>query len=136
MYGSNGHVYALNATSGTELWNYTAGSFESAPSVVGGVVYVGCADNNVYALNASTGSLLWNYATGGYVWSSPAVVNGVVYVGSSDGYVYALGPSPPVPEFPSFFILPLLLVATLAAAVILKDLLVQKNNARTPRKGK
>ncbi|WP_406293488.1 PQQ-binding-like beta-propeller repeat protein [Embleya sp. NBC_00888] len=35
-----------------------------APSVVGGVVYVGSDDKNVYALDAATGIGKWSYPTG------------------------------------------------------------------------
>ena len=87
-----GNVYALNATSGAKLWNYTTGVLlYSSPAVVNGVVYIGSFDGNVYALNATSGNQIWNYTTGG-VWSSPVVVNGVVYIGSN-GNVYALGSS-------------------------------------------
>jgi outer membrane protein assembly factor BamB len=89
---TNGGVYALNATTGGPLWNYTTGgAVQSSPAVANGVVYVGSNDNNTYAFNATTGTKLWNYTTGGAVQSSPAVANGVVYVGSNDGNVYAIG---------------------------------------------
>jgi outer membrane protein assembly factor BamB len=89
----DGNVYAINATTGTELWNYTTGNeMFSSPAVANGVVYVGSFDNNVYALNATTGANVWSYNTGSRVFSSPAVVNGVVYVGSFDNNkVYAIG---------------------------------------------
>jgi len=92
--GSNdGNVYALNATTGAFIWNYTTGnSVFSSAAVADGIVYVGSNDGNVYALNATTGIQVWVYTTGGPVeWSSPAVVCGVVYVGSEDGNVYAFG---------------------------------------------
>ena len=56
--GSDDHnVYALNATTGAKLWNYTTGGYVlSSPAVVNGVVYVGSDDDNVYALNATTGA--------------------------------------------------------------------------------
>jgi PGF-CTERM protein len=86
------NTYALNATTGAKLWNYTTGSsVYSSPAVANGVVYVGSEDNNTYALNATTGAKLWNYTTGSGVFSSPAVANGTVYVGSVDGNVYAIG---------------------------------------------
>ena len=62
------NVYALNATTGALLWNYTTGgSVYSSPAVANGVVYVGSDDFNVYALNAITGAKLWSYATGGFL---------------------------------------------------------------------
>ncbi len=84
-----GTVYALNATNGDKLWNYTTdSSVDSSPAVVNGVVYVGSEDGYVYALKATNGVQLWNYQTSGGVYSSPAV-NQVVYVGSGFS-VYAL----------------------------------------------
>jgi len=73
------NVYALNASTGELLWNYTTGDqiHVSSPAVAGGVVYIGSKDRNVYALNASSGALLWNYTTGHAVVSSPSVTNGV-----------------------------------------------------------
>jgi outer membrane protein assembly factor BamB len=86
------NVYALNAMTGTQVWNYTTSSPVNwaSPAVAGGVVYVGSNDGKVYALNATTGTKMWDYTTSGAVYSSPAVVGGVVYEGSTDGKVYAL----------------------------------------------
>src|SRR6266702_1507040 len=73
-----------------EKWvSQTKDQIDSSPAVVGGVVYVGSADDNVYALDAASGTKKWAYHTGNNV-DSPAVVGGVVYVGSADGNVYAL----------------------------------------------
>jgi peptide/nickel transport system substrate-binding protein len=89
---ADGKVYALNATTGTQVWNFTTGGrIEwSSPAVTGGVVYVGSTDGKVYALNATTGTQVWSCTTGSAVYSSPAVAGGVVYVGSDDNKVYAL----------------------------------------------
>jgi outer membrane protein assembly factor BamB len=86
-------VYALDASTGALLWNYTTGGgyVRSSAVVANGVVYVGSGDNNLYALGATTGALLWKYTTGCAVESSPVVANGVVYVGSKDNNVYAFG---------------------------------------------
>jgi len=78
-------LYALNAGTGAELWNFpTQGNLTSSPAVANGVVYIGSTGGTVYAVNASTGAELWSYATGVPVATSPAVANGVVYVGSND----------------------------------------------------
>ncbi len=96
------NVYALNAANGDKIWNYSVsrvalrqgfgpGGFNSSPSVVNGVVYVGNGYNgNIYALNATNGAELWSCNTGGAVNSSPAVVSGTVYIGSEDAKIYAL----------------------------------------------
>ena len=65
MGSDDNNIYALNATTGAKLWNYTTGGgVDSSPAVANGVVYVGSDDNNTYALNATTGAKLWNYTTG------------------------------------------------------------------------
>ena len=75
-----GHVYALNASTGAQLWSFeTPGPVTSSPAVANGVVYV--SSESLYALNASTGALLWSSATAGN-GDSPTVANGVVYVSS------------------------------------------------------
>ena len=73
-------IYALNAQTGVQLWNFTTGSgVYDCPAVAGGFVYFGSIDNSTYALNAETGALVWSYKTGNNIYSSPAVVNGVTY---------------------------------------------------------
>ena len=145
-------VTALNAESGSLLWNNSVGSIQySSPAVASGVVFVG-SDNSssplgateghsIYALNVTTGATIWTYRTGGPVYSSPAVAYGVVYVGSNDGKVYAIGtsqntvpspsvsgfsgtPSPSVPEFPTWIILPLF-----ASAILLSIVFARKRNS-------
>lgn len=89
-------VYALNATSGAQLWNYNIGySSGASPVVVGGVVYYVPEEDNLYALNATSGAEIWNCTTGIPIGvlinvdSPPAVVDGVVYLGSDGGNFYA-----------------------------------------------
>ncbi|TET28854.1 MAG: hypothetical protein E3J73_00245, partial [Candidatus Bathyarchaeum sp.] len=98
--GSNDdNIYALDASTGTVIWNYTTGDdVASSPAVADGVVFVGSNDKNLYALNASSGTLLWSYTTLEKVVSSPAVANGAVYFGSYDHLVYAIGDSSPSPQ--------------------------------------
>ncbi|MBF0433096.1 MAG: PQQ-binding-like beta-propeller repeat protein [Fibrobacteria bacterium] len=60
----------------------------SSPSVVNGIVYVGCRDSVFYAIDLYSGSILWSYKTGGWVDSSPFVTQDKVLVGSRDGYIY------------------------------------------------
>ena len=99
--GGNGVFYALNATTGTEVWqspnlgtnldctNASVGITSSA-TVTGGVVYVGGGDGNFYALSQATGTVDWQFlvgteARGYYNWASPLVLPslGYVYLGVS-----------------------------------------------------
>jgi outer membrane protein assembly factor BamB len=96
-----GAIYALNASSGVRLWNFTAnGSFRSL-DVLNGIVYVSISDSlyvdgktaggNIFALDANSGAQKWNYKTDGdIIWSS--ISDGVIYVffHGSNSYVCAV----------------------------------------------
>lgn len=120
------NFYALNASTGAQLWNLTGIGWIVVPAVAEGHVYFG-GDNYtrfagtdvgfVYALDASTGKKIWSYTIKGSVGTS--VVSGDVLVFCSrssttknvdwqeNGAVYALkppevyaSPSPSVQEVP------------------------------------
>jgi outer membrane protein assembly factor BamB len=91
-------LYALDATNGTELWNFSttpndASGVLSSPTVVDGVVYVGYPGDGVFALNAFGGGVIWGDAINGDVEGKPAVANGVVYVGLTNHNFDALNAS-------------------------------------------
>ncbi len=88
---SDGKVYCIYSSIGTEIWNYsTGGPVSSSPTIVNGKVYVGSEDGTIVALDAITGENLWVHPTGGSIRSSPAVVDGKLYIGSDDYKVYCL----------------------------------------------
>lgn len=102
-YGSYGHLYAFNASTGSQQWKFGIGDIGSAhqgsagragsPAVADGVVYVGSTDSFLYAVDASSGALLWRYEIGvadDYTALSPTVADGVVYIGSNKGFLYAI----------------------------------------------
>ncbi len=95
----DGNLYALNASTGALLWQYTTGgSVYSAPTV-SNMVYFGSMDGNLYALDPGTGALVWKYTTAEGI-NSPAVGIGrgadLVFFASEDpnnwneGTFYAL----------------------------------------------
>jgi outer membrane protein assembly factor BamB len=131
----DGNLYALNAENGAKIWNYTTSGGASSPAVADNVVYVGGADGNLYALDASNGNKLWNFTLqpSGQVYNgllcSPAVVDGRVYIGSNTHVMTVLGasnsttstsPSPFIPEFPTWIILPLFTVMILLSIVFVR----------------
>jgi eukaryotic-like serine/threonine-protein kinase len=96
---SDGHIYALDATTGVLLWSFETGEVvHASPAVINGTVYIGSWDSYLYALDAETGRQKWRFKSGedpvihnqvGFQ-SSPALVDGTVYVGCRDGHVYAV----------------------------------------------
>ena len=85
------NLYAVDASTGTERWRYTAdGAVTSSPAVADGTVYVGSNDMRVHAVDALSGARRWIFDAGAVIHSSPAVDQGVVYVGSRDHNVYAI----------------------------------------------
>ena len=84
--GSDDHkVYALAASNGAKLWEYTTGGYTSTPAIADGVAYVWSQDGKLYVLNATTGAKLGDYSYAGgpgeRLASYPVVSNGVVFLG-------------------------------------------------------
>ncbi len=82
----DGHLYAVDAQSGQERWEFQAdGVILSKPAVSDGVVYVGGGglDPYLHAVDAQSGQERWRFKAAGRVQvSSPAVSDGVVYFGT------------------------------------------------------
>jgi outer membrane protein assembly factor BamB len=82
------HVYALDATCGTEKWRFRLDeSMRSSPAVMDGIIYV-VDRNQVYALDANTGTIQWasNLDRNHY---EPVVADSTVYI-AGDRLVQAL----------------------------------------------
>ena len=91
--GSNdGHVYAIDAGGGEELWRFRPdAAARTRPAIAAGALYVGSDDGVVYALNAVSGEELWRFNTGHPVESAPTVAQGIVYIApSTRALLYAL----------------------------------------------
>jgi len=95
----DGHVYALEGTTGALKWKFRTGNVvHASPAVAEGVVYVGSWDRNLYALDARTGAKLWAFQTGEDpelhnqegIAGSAAVMEGTVFFGCRDGHFYAV----------------------------------------------
>jgi len=99
-FGSgDGHVYAVDASSGALKWKFKTGDVvHSSPAVSGGIVYIGSWDTYFYALDARSGALKWKFKTGDDdkihlmtgIQGSATVAEGSVYFGCRDANVYAL----------------------------------------------
>lgn len=93
---NDANFYAINASSGKEIWRYTTGGYiMSSALVVEGVVYVSSDDGLLYALNATDGAKFWS----GHMYedeqliqlSSPAILDEVIYAGTDGGETDTVG---------------------------------------------
>lgn len=97
---TNPYLYALDATTGKEIWKYKGYGEIFNPSVANGIVYI-ISDTNMYALNENTGKKLFTYPLGyeGEETSQVAICNGMLYFSGNGGTcdLFALGfPSPEI----------------------------------------
>jgi outer membrane protein assembly factor BamB len=95
VFGYNGGLFDLNATSGAVLWRFTdPGGAEaiSSPAIAGvgkhAIAVVGDVRGGVDAVAMSNGTMLYRYQTGGYITASPAISGGNVLIASTDGFLY------------------------------------------------
>ncbi len=72
------------------LWQSdpTSSFTPTAPTAVGGIVFLSGSDGVVRALDAATGRPKWTAYTGGVVRIPPTIWKGRSFVGSGDGWVY------------------------------------------------
>lgn len=92
FFGSmNGTIYAVNAATGDNVWDFTSGGTIMATAAFdSGVLVFTSMDGSIYGLRENTGVKIWNYQTGAGVNAAPIIQNNTVYVGSRDGNFYAL----------------------------------------------
>lgn len=92
---SQGHIYALQSTTGSVLWHHDDTTTSPSGAVLAnGVIYASAysQDGNdvVYALRAQDGSMLWRHTMGQAMYNAPVLDGVTVYIGTADGSVYAL----------------------------------------------
>lgn len=80
------YLYALDATTGAEVWKYQGYNAIYNPSIANGIVYF-LSDNNMYAVDEATGNRLLHYPLGHAAdeTSQVAIVNGMVYFSGNIG---------------------------------------------------
>jgi len=93
IVSGNGDVFALNASTGAQIWKYNAPNVGSTLvrgiAMGGGNLYYGEVDNYMIAINATTGQLAWKSPQladpkAGYALNGAATYyNGLVYEGVS-----------------------------------------------------
>ena len=88
------YLYAINATTGDEIWRYMGYGEIYNPSVANGIVYF-LSDTNMYAIDEDTGERVFSYPLGHKAGESTqvAICSGMLYFSSNGGTydLYALG---------------------------------------------
>jgi len=86
-----GYLYARDALTGAELWQFRAeGALMASPVIVGSQVYFGTADGWLYALDRTRGELLWKLALGAPIHATPVFASGRLYVQTTEGRLHAI----------------------------------------------
>ena len=76
----DGVTYALNATTGENIWFHESlGETRSPPSLNGKVVFTASADRSLYALDSRTGQERARFRTTGSLAAAPVTANGLTY---------------------------------------------------------
>jgi outer membrane protein assembly factor BamB len=102
----DGHLYAIDRTSGQERWRYhTRGAVTSTAAVAGSRAFVVGGGGSLHALELDSGRLLWTLSTGepeiyeqrpgeprnwDFYASSPVIAGDTIVIGGADGVVYAV----------------------------------------------
>jgi outer membrane protein assembly factor BamB len=89
--GFDGRLYALDAASGAESWQFRANdTIAGTPTIADDRIFFGSFDGHVYSLDATSGEELWRYDTGAPVVSSALLYDGRVLIGSRSYDLLAL----------------------------------------------
>jgi len=94
---ADANVIAMNAETGSKLWQIAMPSegngrslFGGGVSVLGDRIFVTTGVGDIAALNAADGTILWKKRPGGPLRGSPTLAQGLVYAMSQDNQVFAL----------------------------------------------
>jgi outer membrane protein assembly factor BamB len=89
--GKDGHVYALTAATGAQVWKSPSmRSITAAPLADASIVCIQGFYGLTQAYDAKTGAGLWTISLGGSLFSTPIVTEQAVYIVNYSGVVYAL----------------------------------------------
>jgi outer membrane protein assembly factor BamB len=85
-------VYAVNATTGQEIWHHTGpvANIVSSPALESGRLYVAFTDGAIRALDATNGQVIWSINHSAGAVSSPAVGGGRLYIAIDNQGLLAL----------------------------------------------
>ncbi len=91
---SDGALVAINASTGTPLWEVNLNNnsrfkdIDASPVIDGENIYINSYDDKLYCLSRQNGSILWRYNTGGA--TAPVITGNRLYFSTSSGSVISL----------------------------------------------
>jgi outer membrane protein assembly factor BamB len=78
---TDGYLYAVNVTTGAQIWEFWIGTDVNSPSVAHGKVFITSKSGNVYAINMHTGLEVWSQSLGEEAgFGAPLIVGSRVFV--------------------------------------------------------
>lgn len=85
-------LYAFDASTGDEIWSYSAeGDFFGPPSVVGSEVFVADTRGGVHSVDLNTGQAVWTLETGdSFQGAAVAASSEMIVIGGQSGYVWGI----------------------------------------------
>lgn len=91
---SDGSLVAINASTGTPLWEVTLNKnsrfkdIDATPIIDDENIYINSYDDKLYCLSKTNGSIIWKYSVGGA--TAPTIVGNKLYFSTSMGSVIGL----------------------------------------------
>lgn len=92
--GSSG-LYALNKSTGAQVWHVTATSFNATPAYdpTTNALFAGGADGKLYKIQPTSGQVLTTYPTGSAINKSVLIVGAYAYVVTDSGQLHKVNTS-------------------------------------------
>lgn len=89
-----GAVYALDKSTGAEIWKYqTGGDIYAGTGISGNNIVVGSQDGKLYAIDQQTGALSWSHQSSGGIATSPLILNDGIVISNKAGEVQKISPT-------------------------------------------
>jgi len=99
-----GRIYALERTTGNQVWRFPVAepveaSFRTGASMADGTIVAAADNRNVYALDQATGTLKWQYVCPANISGTPVIQGSHVVVGMLPGSIMSLNVANGQPEW-------------------------------------
>ncbi|MBS1714100.1 MAG: PQQ-binding-like beta-propeller repeat protein [Armatimonadetes bacterium] len=99
-----GRVYALERTTGNQVWRFPVAepieaSFRTGATMSDGLIVAAADNRTVYGIDQATGNLKWQYVCPANISGAPVIQGGHVVVGMLPGSIVSLSAADGTPEW-------------------------------------